>query len=216
MDPTSAFWTAVGLGSAVATAVATAAAVLVAAWWRRQDQQLADWAVYDGTSTWLERDRSSVRSTPYANAVLGNAGDGTGFRVRAEGIHCTVQMESMAQDPGGQFTGPWRDKMSVSPAMRPGDTVHLHIECDPRVWGVARMRITWMSSPTWKARRPRVLELALSDIAEKPVLRMYVRATHEHVPDLEGMQDVDPLPPELKAALDLPPPRRRWSLRRGS
>ena len=162
----SDFWLVVTAASTLATVLATLLTLAVSAWWRKLDSQEADWTPHTASATWEPPHTHEDRSFPVAEFTLANAGDGTAFRMQTRGEHCTV---TMGESRTGQL-GSFRAQVAMLAAMHPGDDVRVWVECDPRLWEVAGVAISWRRSPTWRKRQSsRFATIPLSEIASRPV-----------------------------------------------
>lgn len=163
---TADFWLVVTAASTFATVLATILSLAVSAWWRKLDSLEADWAPHTARPSWEPPYREGEPSVPSVEFTLANAGDGTAFRTELRGDYCTVTMGGYSKGQLGTFRAP----TPMLPAMHPGDDVQVWVECDPRLWDVASVMITWRRSPTWRKKHSqRTATIPLTEIAERPV-----------------------------------------------
>lgn len=186
------FWTAVG---ATATVVALAS-ILLAAVWRYRDRKAADFVYSDGSSTWrVDGPPGNKKSEgPYGSTDLVNAGNGTAFRVTVTGSWCNPRLEG---EPIEAKWGTYRPGLNLLPTVVPGGTVHLHIDCDPRMWNVAEVHLRWRQ----RRRGTSYLTLPLRDLSPQPPYQEYetVNGKSRHV---DTDPDLRPLSAQQAAALE--------------
>ena len=140
-------WATAGVAAAIATALATGTSTVVALWWRRQDRPEADWAFSRDDIHREGSGRPEIPDPAVFSTHLSNAGDGTAFRVRVRGEHCTTGLASMQRGVAG------RSPYEVVPAMHPGDQVYLWVTAEDDAWDEAEFVLEWTPSPTRKRKR---------------------------------------------------------------
>lgn len=172
------FWTAVAAAATVATVFGGGASLILTVVWRYLDQKEADFVCSDGSSTWrVDGPPGNKKSEgPYGSADLVNAGDGTAFRVTVTGSWCTPRLEG---EPIEAKWGIYRPGLNLLPTVSPGGTVHLRVDCDPRLWNVAEIHLRWRR----RRRSTRYLTLPLRDLAPQPPYQEYetVNGRSHHV-----------------------------------
>ncbi|MCC2313188.1 hypothetical protein [Cellulomonas xiejunii] len=174
MDFDTAFWAGVGMASAVATALATGVSTVAAVWWRRQDRQEADWAIYNVRPFRTHRDSHGNEPSLGLDLDVANAGDGVAFRVVATATGGDVRIQGPLVESGLGVRGHMhRRSQPLVPVMPPGEAVHLRIDvAGPEEWATAAVELSWVHPPTWKKRRnTRTLRLLVADLATLPPQR---------------------------------------------
>jgi len=82
-------WQIVGVAAAISTAAATVLSLGLSLLWRTVDRKRASWVAYDTRSNW----GTGYHGAPQAEFELANAGDGTAFAVRSDGLGCRVRLQ---------------------------------------------------------------------------------------------------------------------------
>ena len=186
-------WAIVGIAAGIATAVATAVTALTAIWWRYLDRQEADWVLLNVSATWKGGGAFGDNPEyPYLECELANAGDGAAFRVELRGLGCTPRFEG---GKGSEYGASW-STLEVTPALRPGEQVHLRVACESADWEHAVVVIEWLRSPTWRRRHSRrSVQVRIAEIAELPMpLGSMPVPPRPQLPD--GLRAKEPLPTE--------------------
>lgn len=148
-------------GTAAASAIATAAALLFTLLFRWVDSRKVDWVTFDAMPEWSFGDGWS--NGPHATCSLANTGDADAYRVELHGFGCHVTPQSKA--PRSRSA----EAMFLLPVVRSGQVVGLDVGCDVDTWDVAEIAITWTTSPTrFRRFSRRIRFLALSEISWIP------------------------------------------------
>lgn len=130
--------------------------VLFAAWWRRVDRLAAEWVLYDASVIVADRiDASTTLSGVGLRATLANAGAGSAYRVKVEGIGCQALVlphQERRTVGGGRLR-----RLRLIPVISPGETFTLEVRADPGVWRDAEVAIIWSEPGVWRrARQSRI------------------------------------------------------------
>lgn len=156
-------WSVVGVAAAVASAVAAIVSTCLVLWLRYRDRPAAEWMVeplYFVQSPAFDRIWRQVRSgPPHEQIVVTNVGDGTAYRLRAEGVGCKVLLYRADASDSRGFATP----SSIS-HLRTGEHFGLFIWHDkPSLREAERVKLLWRESPT---RHRTERECSLDYVAE--------------------------------------------------
>lgn len=152
---TGDFWGIVGIATGIASVLAGLFATAVTLWLRRADRPEPDWAFFNAQGA-IAGVNEGLHAT-FA-AVVGNAGDGSAFRLVASAQGCEATLQESAN--GSRFT--------EVPLMLPGARLLLRAKLAPGArWEDASFTLTWTASPTRQKKRESQ-RFALSELAPAP------------------------------------------------
>ncbi|KRB73056.1 hypothetical protein ASE01_19975 [Nocardioides sp. Root190] len=208
-DWTTEQWQIVGVVAAIATAIATAAAVGFSWLWRLIDRQQAAWITFDEKSEWHGTTDRGPTQEPFAAFELANVGSGAALAVRVVGAGCWVQLQGEARSASW---GVARSDVSLVPAMRSGDQVHVVVLSEASAWNDAEVVVTWRPTPSIRNRR-RVERIKLTQLAPRPTYMVQTTGDDGYSKMIEGNEPEETGLPDGRKP-QLPAHSRRFSLPR--
>lgn len=155
------YWELVFGAATIATAVSTAATVVLSVWWRSIDRRRAIWVPVDMHSFW-DADGAG-RGKAGISGRFSNVSTGSAFALHIAGVGCCARIRS---ENGHAST-------SLVPLVDSGANVSVLIHCEPNGWDDARVVLAWYEPSLWRRRLVvKVRGFRVMDISPRPRLRI--------------------------------------------